>query len=420
MFNNLKTTTMRTSLTFSVLFWIYAKRTRNNQTNIYARITVNGKKVNISLKHKVDVDTWDPKGQKMRGNSAIAREMNLYLDEVKSGIVQCYRDLKMEKRILTAELIKARYLGEDKTHYSLRDIFDYHNDTMVHKLKANTMGHYKTTQKHILTYLNKKYKTSDIHLENLDYEFVIGFESFLRSYQSRSSQGKIGNNAAMKHIQRLRKMITLAYNMEWIDRDPFVQFKPKLEKKEREFLTETELQRIEELSCPLERLSVVKDLFIFSCYTGMSYVDIVKLKRDNILFGIDGNPWIMTERIKTKVPVKIPLLPKVEALINKYTDHPRTKFTNGLMPYISNQKLNSYLKEVADLCGITKNLTFHMARHTFATTVTLSNGVPIETVSKMLGHTKIVTTQIYARVIERKISEDMQRLKDCFSVQKTS
>jgi integrase/recombinase XerD len=409
---------MRTSLTFSVLFWIYTKRAQNNQTNIYARITVNGKKVNISIKHKVDVKSWDPKGQKMRGNNAIAKEINLYLDEVKSGIIQCYRDLKTENRILTAELIKARYLGEDKMHYSLRDIFSYHNDTMEHTLKANTMGHYKTTQKHILTYLNKKYKASDIPLENLDYMFVVGFEGFLRSYQSRASQGIIGNNAAMKHIQRLRKMITLAYNMEWIDRDPFVQYKPKLEKKQRAFLTETELQRVEELPCPIERLSIVRDLFIFSCYTGMSYVDIVKLKRDNILLGIDSNPWIMTERMKTKVPIKIPLLPVVEALIKKYNDHPRTKFSDGLMPYISNQKLNSYLKELADVCGISKNLTFHMARHTFATTVTLSNGVPIETVSKMLGHTKIVTTQIYARVIEKKISEDMQRLKDCFSVQK--
>lgn len=405
---------MRTSLTFSVLFWIYAKRARNNRTNIYARITVNGKKVNISLKQKVDVDAWDAKRQKMMGNCAAAREMNLYLDEVKSDIIQCYRDLKSENRIITAELIKARYLGEDKINYSLRDIFDYHNKTMGHKLKSDTLGHYKTTQKYVLTYLTKKYKTSDIHLQNLDYEFVIGFESFLRSYQSRPSQGKIGNNAAMKHIQRLRRMITLAYNMEWIRRDPFVKFKPKFVKKEREFLTRAELQRIEDLSSSIERLTTVEDLFVFSCYTGMSYVDIMKLTEDNIISGIDENRWIMTERIKTKPPVKIPLLPIAESLIKKYRDHPRTKFTNGLMPYMSNQKLNSYLKEIADMCSITKNLTFYMARHTFATTVTLSNGVPIETVSKILGHTKIVTTQIYARVVERKVSDDMQKLKTQF------
>ncbi|SFZ89556.1 Site-specific recombinase XerD [Flaviramulus basaltis] len=409
---------MRTSFTFSVLFWIYKKRAKNNQTNIYARITVNGKNANISLKHKVDINSWDAKAQKVRGHNAIAREMNLYLEEVKSQIVQCYRDLKTEKRILSSELIKSRYLGEDKIDYTLIDIFEYHNKNMAHKLKANTVGHYKTTQKHILTYLKEKYKTLNIHLQNLDYEFIIGLESFLRSYQSRSSQGTISNNVAMKHIQRLRKMITLAYNMEWIDRDPFVMFKPKIEKREREFLTEMELQRIESLSCPIDRLMTVKDLFVFGCYTGLSYVDIMKLKKDNILMGIDGSDWIMSERLKTKIPVKIPLLPVVESLIKKYENHPRTLYSGRLMPYLSNQKLNSYLKEIADMSGIKKNLTFHMARHTFATTVTLSNGVPIETVSKLLGHTKIVTTQIYARVIEKKIGEDMQKLKDRFSLNK--
>lgn len=311
-------------------------------------------------------------------------------------------------------------MGEDKINYSLKNIFDYHNETMVHKLKPDTMGHYKTTQKYVFVFLFKNYKVSDTYLQNLDYEFIVGFESFLRSYQSRPSQGKISNNATMKHIQRLRKMVTLAYNLEWIDRDPFVKFKQKFERREREFLTKTELQRIEGLSSSIERLITVKDLFIFSCYTGMSYVDIMKLTEDNIFSGIDGNRWIMTERIKTKTPVKIPLLPMVESLIKKYKVHPRTKSIEGLMPYMSNQKLNSYLKEIADLCGIIKNLTFHMARHTFATTVTLSNGVPIETVSKILGHTKIVTVQIYARVVERKVGEDMQKLKKQFLNKKTT
>ena len=264
----------------------------------------------------------------------------------------------------------------------------------------------------------KKYKSSDIYLQDLDYAFVLSFENFLRSYQPKHYQGKIGNNAVMKHIQRLRKMITLAYHLEWIDRDPFVKFKPKLEKRERDFLTEIELKSIENLTTSIERLSVVKDLFVFSCYTGISYSDIMKLSNISIMTGIDGNLWIMAKRNKTKTPFKIPILPTVELLIEKYKNHPRTQFTKGLMPSISNQKLNSYLKEIADLCKIKKNLTFHMARHTFATTVTLSNGVPIETVSKLLGHTKIATTQIYAKVIERKVSDDMQKLKAQFIKEK--
>jgi integrase len=206
-------------------------------------------------------------------------------------------------------------------------------------------------------------------------------------------------------------MITLAYHMEWIDRDPFAKFKPKLEKKEREFLTEKELKSIENRDFSIERLSVVKDLFIFSCYTGISYGDIMELTKNNIVLGMDGNYWIVSKRNKTKTTFKVPILPVVELIIKKYKNHPRTQFRSCLIPKISNQRLNSYLKEIADLCRIQKNLTFHMARHTFATTVTLNNGVPIETVSKLLGHTKIATTQIYARVLERKVSEDIEMLK---------
>jgi site-specific recombinase XerD len=406
---------MRTYSTFSILFWIYSTRAKNNLTNIYVRITVNGKRVNISLKQKVNVDTWDTQRQKVKGNAQTARTINHYLNEVKAGLVQSYRDLKSENRVLTPKLIKARYLNEDRKIHSLKDIIEYHNTTMASKLCEKTMCHYRTSQKYVFEYITKKYKSSDIYLQELDYEFVLGFENFLRRYNPNHYQKKIGNNAVMKHIQRIRRIVTLAFHMEWIDRDPFVKFKPKLEKRERGFLTDAELKSIENLSISIERLSVVRDLFIFSCYTGISYSDIMHLKRNDIKLGMDGNYWIMSKRNKTGVPFKIPLLATVETLIEKYKNHPRTHFSNKLMPKLSNQRLNSYLKEIADLCRIKKNLTFHMARHTFATTVTLSNGVPIETVSKLLGHTKIATTQIYAKVIESKVSQDMELLKQKLS-----
>ncbi|WP_273276187.1 site-specific integrase [Maribacter polysiphoniae] len=407
---------MRSTTTFSILFWVYNQRAdKNNLSNLYVRITVNGQKVNISLNQKVNISSWNSKRQKAKGNGKTSRVLNYYLDEVKAELVQCYRDLKQDNRVLTPQLIKARYLGEDKKVHSLIDLFNYHNETQSHKLAAKTLCHYRTSQKYILAFVAKKFKAKNRYLQDLDYVFVLSFESFLRSYQPKHYQGKIGNNAVMKHIQRLRKMVTLAYHMEWIERDPFVKFKPKLEKREREFLTDLELERIQNLNTNIERLSVVKDLFIFSCYTGISYGDIIKLKKDHIILGIDDKPWIMTTRNKNGNPFKIPLLPVIESLIQKYENHHRTQFTGSLMPNISNQRLNSYLKEIADLCGIKKNLTFHMARHTFATTVTLSNGVPIETVSKLLGHTKLATTQIYARVIERKVSDDMQLLRNKLS-----
>ncbi len=404
---------MRTTSTFSVLFWVYNQRAdKNNLSNIYARITVNGKKVNLSINQKADISSWDSKRQRIKGNSVNARSINLYLDEVKSDLVQSFRDLKAESKIVTPELVKARYLGEDIKIYSLVNIFNYHNDKMGVKLASKTLCHYKTSQKYILEYVQHEYNKEDIFLQDLDYAFIVGLESFLRSYQPKHYQGKIGNNAVMKHIQRLRRMVTLAYHIEWIAKDPFIKFKPKLEKKEREFLTTIELQKIENLKTSIERLSLVKDLFIFSCYTGISYGDIMDLTKKCIVRGIDDNLWLMANRNKTGTPFKIPILPTPELLIRKYENHPRTQFNGRLLPTISNQKLNSYLKEIADLCGIEKNLTFHMARHTFATTVTLTNGVPIETVSKLLGHTKLATTQIYARVVEKKLSEDMMNLRD--------
>lgn len=402
---------MRTSSTFSILFWIYGKRAVNNKANIYIRVTLNGQRVNISLKKKIDVTTWDEKLQRAKGAGKDSRILNLYLNEVQSKVYRIYEDFKREEVPFTSQMVKAKFLGEDKTRFSFQNLVYYYNEKMQHKLHKNTMGQYKTSQRYMAEFILKEYKLTDIPLSNLEYSFIIGFEDFLRSYIPKSGQSKIGNNTAMKHIKRLRRMVTLAYRMRWIDRDPFVNFKMKIEKKERGFLTDFELLSIEDLSSTIERIMVVKDLFVFSCYTGISYVDITQLTEDNIVIGIDGSPWIMAKRVKTGAPFKIPLLPKAAILIDKYKDHYRTNDTSNLLPKLSNQKLNSYLKEIADLCGIKKNLTFHMARHTFATTVTLSNGVPIETVSKLLGHTKLSTTQIYARVVERKVSDDMALLK---------
>lgn len=286
---------------------------------------------------------------------------------------------------------------------------------MSESLTYGTLKNYFTTQKYIKLFLIKK-KIQDIYLSQLTFRFLVDFEKFLRSYVPKDHQKQMEKNTVMKHIQRLRKMVTLAYKMEWIDKAPFIKFKPTYIKNEREFLSEEELQAIIEKEFEIERLELVKDLFIFSCYTGLSYIDVMNLNEDNVTFGIDGGKWIITNRQKTHNKVKIPLLPIAEKVIEKYKSHIKTKKTKTLFPNISNQKLNAYLKEIADVCKIKKNLTFHIARHTFATTITLSNGVPIETVSKLLGHSKIATTQIYAKVIERKVSEDIELLKQKISI----
>lgn len=402
---------MQSQTTFSLSFWVSASRKINNEVSVYARITVNGKRANISLQRKVVVSEWDSNKGRARGSKQESRLLNRYLDQVKNRIYEAHDELVKEKAFICAQSIKARFLGEDNEEYSLLTLVDYHNTQMSESLSYGTLKNYFTTQKYIKLFLTKK-KTQDIYLSQLTFRFLVDFEKFLRSYVPEDHQKQMENNTVMKHIQRLRKMVTLAYKMEWIDKDPFIKFKPIYIKNEREFLSENELQTIIEKEFEIERLELVKDLFVFSCYTGLSYIDVMNLNEDNITFGIDGGKWIITNRQKTHNKVKIPLLPIAEELIQKYEGHIKTKKTKTLFPNISNQKLNSYLKEIADLCKIKKNLTFHIARHTFATTITLSNGVPIETVSKLLGHTKIATTQIYARVIERKVSEDMKVLKD--------
>ena len=212
-------------------------------------------------------------------------------------------------------------------------------------------------------------------------------------------------------MQFFKRIILIARNNGILTGDPFANYKIRLEKVDRGYLTEDEIKIILKKKMVSERLEQVRDVFIFSCFSGLAYVDVANLKEDNIRKSFDGNLWIITKRQKTNTDVNVPLLDIPKMILEKY----KGKLPNGkVLPIISNQKLNAYLKEIADVCGIKKNLTFHLARHTFATTTTLAKGVPIETVSKMLGHTNIETTQIYARITNNKISNDMQGLDKKF------
>ncbi|MEH6513007.1 MAG: site-specific integrase [Maribacter arcticus] len=406
---------MKTSSSFSILFWVNLSRTKNREASLYARITVNGKRAAISLNRKVLITNWDSDRNRAKGTGQKSRILNTYLDETYNQLFQAYQDLKSEHKQITARSIKARFLGLDAINRSVLDIISYHNEDMKGKLKWGTQKNYFTTQRYISRFLSKAYKSPDIQLRELDYDFIIKFEKFLRGYIPQDHQRRMGNNTVMKHIERFRKLINLSRKLGWMERDPFINFKAKRIKTERGFLSLLELQEIEKKNFTIPRLQLVRDLFVFSCYTSLSYIDAINLRAENIRIGIDGELWIFYNREKTTKPIHIPLLPKALDIIEKYKDNQKAILQGTVFPKISNQKLNTYLKEIADVCGIEKNLTFHIARHTFATTVTLSNGMPIETVSKLLGHSKIATTQIYAKVIERKVSEDMHRLRTHFN-----
>ena len=283
-------------------------------------------------------------------------------------------------------------------------------EKMKNTLAPGTLKNYGATENYLKRFLAAKHKTDDIKLKDITSKFVFDFEYYLRTSKPIEHHNPLSNNGVMKHMERFKKLINLALKIEWIEKNPFRNFTPKFDRVEREFLTEAELTKIKEKDFG-RRLEQVRDIFVFSCYTGLSFIDVANLSEENIIIGMDGEKWISTHRQKTFNKVFLPLLPQAEAILEKYKDNPQAQHRGVLLPAASNQKTNSYLKEIADLCEIKKKLTFHIACHTFATTVTLTNGVPIETVSKMLGHTKLATTQIYAKVVENKIGTDMAALK---------
>lgn len=392
-------------------FFIKKYKAKENSAPVYVRITVNGRSADISLKRAIDVRCWNESKGKAKGNGDEARTFNNYLEQVRTEISNCQTELRILKKDTSAEAIKKHYCGFTPEERTLMSLIEYHNTYLKDTLEWGTMKNYMTTQKYVVLFLNKKLKVSDVPLSQLSYSFLVDFEMFLRRHQPVDHHKPCGHNTVLKHIERLRKMINVAIKNEWLERDPFAKYQARFIKNDREFLTEDELERIELMEFKLMRLQWARDLFVFSCFTGLAYSDVMSLKEQNIGIGIDGGYWIITSRKKTNQPVRVPLLPKALEILEKYKGHPRAISTGTVFPTLSNQKVNAYLKEIADVCGIQKNLTFHLARHTFATTITLTNGVPIETVSKMLGHTSIRTTQIYAKVVEKKVSEDMRELQ---------
>ncbi|WP_188653106.1 site-specific integrase [Yeosuana aromativorans] len=409
---------MQTSNTFSVVLFTRKSRSKQQELSIYARITVNGKRSEISLKRHVQQKEWDTSKNRGRGSSYPIQTLNRYLDQEYCRLLDCHKQLLEEDKVVSSQAIKSRYLGEDNTQKTLNELLVYHNTNMVNVLKSGTMKNYYTTERYLHKFLKQKLKTKDVYLKQLNYRFIIDFEQYLRNYKNSKKQLMLSNNGVMKHLERFKKIINLGIKLEWITKNPFNQFQLKFEKYDRQYLTERELQLIEDTSFNNDRLERVKDCFLFSCYTGLSYIDVRELTSNQIAKGIDNNHWIFTKREKTNETVKVPILPQAMDIINKYKGDSQNRSGKPLLPLSSNQKTNSYLKEIAMEIGIHKNITFHVARHTFATTVMLSNGVPIETVSKLLGHTKLSTTQIYARVVESKISEDIQNLLIRFKTKK--
>ena len=400
---------------FSVLFW--AQKTRKNKRNefpIYIRITVNGKRAELSTHCFTDEKSWDAKAQRVRQRANNAIQINSYLDMMRGKVQETYNSLIASGDVITASRIKEIITGkENKTkpkHKTILEAFDYHNTKLeeqvkIGKIVPKTYTRYKITKNKVQAFMQFQYKVDDMPLPDMRLRFVTEFEHYLLTQQNLQS------NTAHKYIKNLKKIMNMSVGLDWIPSNPFNNFRCSYTSPEREILTQEELDVIRFKKIDIPRLAEVRDVFVFCCYTGFAYSDIYNFEYDAITKGIDGEFWLSTNRQKTGTRESVPLLPVALSIIEKYRDHKYCIEANKLLPVNSNQRYNAYLKEIADICGVKKKITSHIARHTFATTVTLANGVPIETVSSMLGHNSIRTTQIYAKVVEKKVSEDMQNLK---------
>ena len=398
----------------SILFYI--KRAKINVDGvcpIYTRVTINSKRFEFSTNKFISPDKWSTEGAKVKGNSEDARSINNQLDIIKNQIMDAEKRLYKKEILINSENLRNELFGIKERERLLIPIFTEHNrkikELVGSEYAPGTLERYETSLKHTKDFLQWKYRVSDIDIEKIDHAFITEYEFYLRT------ERKCANNTAVKYIKNFHKIINICLANGWLNKDPFANYKSKVKEVIREFLTEQEIQSLMEKEFVSERLELVRDIFVFSCFSGLAYIDVKQLSKDNIVLGIDGDKWINKNRQKTDTNSKIPLLPTAQYILDKYANHPVCVNEDKLLPIFSNQKMNAYLKEIATVCGINKELTFHIARHTFATTVTLSNGVPIETVSKMLGHTNLKTTQHYAKILDKKISEDMQVLKAKFN-----
>lgn len=385
------------------------KANANGDVPIYLKIIIDGKPSEISTKQWVPEKLWSSEKGRIKGNNESSRAVNALLDNLKILITKTYNGLVEKGEDVTAEKIKNICFGKALSQKTLIDVFNYHNTQMKALIGKDfakgTLVRYETSLKLIKEFLKYQYSLSDIPLKDLNYEFLTNLEYWFKTVR------KCAHNTTIKYITNLRKIINIAIKNDWLEKDPFVKFKVTLKEVKREALTKEEIESLISKDFGTNRLDYVRDIFVFCCYTGLAYADVEKLDPSQIQKGIDGKSWIFTERTKTKTRSNIPLLSTAFTILEKYKNNPNAVNKGKCFPVLTNQKMNAYLKEIADVCGINKKLTTHLARHTFATTITLTNGVPLETVSSMLGHKNIRTTQIYAKVVQTKVSVDMDKLE---------
>ena len=376
-------------VTFKILFYIKKTRiARNGEVPVMLRVTVNGFRAETSVNLKVDPSRWSAVVGKLIGDTRRDDELNARLDTIRLRVMKAHRQMELDGEPITAQKVIDKYLGRvDKPVIMLLDIFREHNER-CHKLSGKDMApgtveRYDTSYKHTAAFIKATYAKDDVPITVVDHKFITDYEFWLKT--ERGCQ----HNTTAKYMRNFKKIIRIALANDYITKDPFMGIRYKLEEVERDFLEDHELQTIIDKSITVERLAQVRDMFVFCCFTGLAFSDMAGLKREHLFTDNNGALWIRKRRQKTGNMCNIPLLDPARRILDKYKDHPSCILKDTLLPVISNQRMNSYLHELADVCGICKQLTTHTGRHTFATSVALANGVSIENVAKMLGHSKV-------------------------------
>ena len=399
--------------TFNVLFFFRRTKTvKTGETPIMLRITIEGQLAEIQLKRRIKAEQWNQAKERCTGRDSVSLEINRYLESVKLRLFDIHRNMEIDGKYINPMEIKRRFLGLDNEHKMLFQVFQEHNDKcreLIGKDFAKvTVSRFDTSLRYLKEMTLKQYRIKEIPLKEVNHAFIQDFIHFLKTEKN------LQENTVIRYMKTIKKIINLSIANDWITKNPFANIRFHEQEVHKEFLTKEELEILQVKEFDLPRLDLVRDVFLVQCFTGLAFIDVSELRPEHIVPDNEGNMWIRKARTKTKVMCNIPLLDIPLQIIEKYKEHPLCQKKGVLLPVLCNQKMNSYLKEISDFCGIKKNLTTHTGRHTFSTVVALANNVSLENVAKMLGHTSTKMTQRYAKVLDQSILRDMQGVSKNF------
>lgn len=406
--------TEKSRSTLNVLFYIKKQKLlKTGEAPICMRVTINKRKQEIMVKRSIPVELWDQKKESSKGKDRAAKELNHYLDTTKAKILAIHHDLLEEGLEVTAESVRDRFYGRDSSKHTLLTIYAEQNrkcrELIGRDYAESTVKKFDTAINRLREFITERFHKEDVPLDKVTGEFIRDFDFWLKT------ERKMQNNSALKHLKELKKVMRIALANGWIKKDPFYGIRLRRDEVNVEFLSREELETLINKKFSIQRLEQVRDVFVFCSFTGLAFIDVLQLKKEHLIKDNQGALWIRKARQKTHQMSNIPVLTPARKLIEKYADNPECIEKDVLLPVISNQKMNAYLKEIADLCGISKRLTTHVARHTAATVVFLANEVSMENVAKILGHANIKMTQHYAKVLDSSIMRDMKKVEMNFS-----